>query len=213
MVHAHAELSALAQSKGKRFLHEAAVMGGTPIFSLFREALPGVQLQRFRGILNSTTNLILSEMEAGLSFDAAVKKAQALGIAETDPSADVDGWDAAVKVSALATVLMGVPVKPQDVNPTGIRALTGEQVRAARAAGRPYKLICQAEKTADGRVTASVRPTQLPAADPIANVNGPDSIVTFEMDTLYSLTVSEQRPDALTTAYGPFADFLTIATR
>ena len=84
---------------------------------------------------------------------------------------------------------------------------------AARAAGLPYKLICQAEKTADGRVTASVRPTQLPAADPIANVNGPDSIVTFEMDTLYSLTVSEQRPDALTTAYGPFADFLTIATR
>ncbi|MBP7693002.1 MAG: homoserine dehydrogenase [Anaerolineales bacterium] len=210
VVHAFGELSSLAQAKGKRFLHEAAVMGGTPIFSLFREALPGVQLKRFRGILNSTTNLILSEMEQGLSFEAAVKKAQDLGIAETDPSADVDGWDAAVKVSALATVLMGVPVKPQDVAPTGIRALTGEQVRAARAAGQPFKLICQAEKTADGRVTASVRPTQLPASDPIANVNGPDSIVTFEMDTIYSLTVSEQRPDAITTAYGPFADFLTI---
>lgn len=213
VVHAHAELSALAAAKGKRFLHEAAVMGGTPIFSLFREALPGVQLKRFRGILNSTTNLILSEMEQGLSFDAAVKKAQDLGIAETDPSADVDGWDAAVKVSALATVLMGVPVKPQDVNPTGIRALTGEQVRAARAAGQPYKLICQAEKAADGRVTASVQPAQIPASDPIAGVNGPDSIVTFEMDTIYGLTLSEQHPDAITTAYGPFADFLTIATK
>lgn len=212
VVHAHAELSALAKSKGRRFLHEAAVMGGTPIFSLFREALPGVQLRRFRGILNSTTNLILSEMEQGLSFEAAVKKAQDLGIAETDPSADVDGWDAAVKVSALATVLMGVPVKPQDVNPIGISALTGGQVRAARAAGRPFKLVCQAEKTADGRVTASVRPEQVDAADPLANVNGPDSIVTFEMDTLYSLTISEQRPDAVTTAYGPFADFLTAVT-
>jgi homoserine dehydrogenase len=211
VVHAHAELTALAQAQGRRFLHEAAVMGGTPIFSLFREALPGVQLKRFRGLLNSTTNLILSEMENGLSFAAAVKKAQDLGIAETDPSADVDGWDAAVKVSALATVLMGVPVKPQDVAPTGIRALTGEQVRAARAAGQPFKLICQAEKAADGRVTASVRPAQVPAADPLANVNGPDSLVTFEMDTLYSLTISEQRPDAITTAYGPFADFLTIA--
>lgn len=213
VVHAFQELSALARAKGQGFRHEAAVMGGTPIFSLFREALPGVQLQRFRGILNSTTNLILTEMEAGLSFDEAVKKAQAIGIAETDPSADVDGWDAAVKVSALATVLMGVPVKPQAVNPTGIRALTGEQVRAARAAGQPYKLICRAERAADGGVTASVRPEQVPAGDPLANVNGPDSIVTFEMDTLYSLTVSEQRPDAVTTAYGPFADFLGLARR
>jgi homoserine dehydrogenase len=209
VVHAFQELSELAESKGKRFLHEAAVMGGTPIFSLFREALPGAQLKGFRGILNSTTNLILSEMEQGLSFEAAVKKAQDIGIAETDPSADVDGWDAAVKVSALATVLMNVPVKPQDVKPIGIRALTGEQVRAARAAGRPYKLVCQAEKR-DGAVSASVRPEQVDAADPLAGVNGPDSIVTFEMDTIYSLTVSEQRPDAITTAYGPFADFLTI---
>jgi homoserine dehydrogenase len=139
VVHGFKGLSELAQANGRRFLHEAAVMGGTPIFSLFREALPGVQLKRFRGILNSTTNLILSEMEQGLSFEAAVKKAQDLGIAETDPSADVDGWDAAVKVSALATVLMGVSVKPQDVKPTGIRALTGEQVRAARAEGRPRR--------------------------------------------------------------------------
>jgi homoserine dehydrogenase len=99
------------------------------------------------------------------------------------------------------------------VAPTGIRALTGEQVRTARAAGQPYKLICRAEKTADDRVLANVRPEQVEAADPLANVNGPDSIVTFEMDTLYSLTVSEQRPDAVTTAYGPFADFLTAIRR
>lgn len=210
VVHAYHELRALAQARGKRFLHEAAVMGGAPVFSLFREALPAANLRRFRGILNSTTNLILTEMERGLSFDEAVKKAQELGIAETDPSADVDGWDAAVKVAALATVLMDAPVKPQAVNPTGIRALTGEQVRAARAAGRPFKLVCQAEKV-DGAVSASVQPQQVEAGDPLANVNGASSIVIFELDTLYGLALSEINPDAVTTAYGPLADFITIA--
>jgi homoserine dehydrogenase len=212
VVHAYHELSALAQAKGKRFLHEAAVMGGAPIFSLFREALPAAKLKRFRGILNSTTNLILTEMEQGLSFDDAVKKAQAIGIAETDPSADVDGWDAAVKVSALATVLMDVPVKPQAVAPVGIRALTGEQVRAARASGRPYKLVCRAEKS-DGRVTASVRPEQVDADDVLATVNGTSSIVVFEMDTIHGLSVSEIGGDAVTTAYGPLADFISVARR
>lgn len=210
VVHAYHELQALARARGKRFLHEAAVMGGAPVFSLFREALPAANLKRFRGILNSTTNLILTEMERGLSFDAAVKKAQDLGIAETDPSADVDGWDAAVKVAALATVLMDVPVKPQDVNPTGIRALSGEQVRAARAAGRPFKLVCQAEKV-NGAVSASVQPQQVEADDPLANINGASSILIFELDTLHGLALSEINPDAVTTAYGPLADFITIA--
>ena len=208
-MHAYHELRDLATAKGKRFLFEAAVMGGAPIFSLFREALPAANLKRFRGILNSTTNLILTEMEAGLSFEQAVKKAQDHGIAETDPSFDVDGWDAAVKVSALATVLMETPLKPQDVQREGIRGLTQARVQAARQAGRPFKLVCQAGRAADGRVTASVRPEQVAANDPLASVNGPNSVVTFEMDTLYSLTLSEQNPDAITTAYGPLADFVT----
>jgi homoserine dehydrogenase len=210
VVHAYHELRDLAKSKGKQFLFEATVMGGTPIFSLFREALPAANLKRFRGILNSTTNLILSEMEQGSSFEQAVKKAQELGIAETDPSFDVDGWDAAVKVSALATVLMDFPLKPQDVEREGIRGLTQEMVQTARAAGRPFKLVCAAESGAEGRVTASVRPEQVAASDPLASVNGPNAIVTFEMDTLHSLTLSEQHPDAVTTAYGPLADFISL---
>jgi homoserine dehydrogenase len=209
VVHAYRELRDLAAAKGKRFLFEAAVMGGAPVFSLFREALPAANLKRFRGILNSTTNLILTEMEAGLSFEQAVKKAQDLGIAETDPSADVDGWDAAVKVSALATVLMDAPLKPQDVQREGIRGLTQEMVQAARRAGRPFKLVCQAARGDDGRVTASVRPEQVPSGDPLAPVNGASSIITFEMDTIYGLTLGEQNPDAITTAYGPLADFVT----
>ena len=106
VVHAYRELTALARSKGVNYYFESAVMDGAPIFSLFRETLPAVSLRGFRGILNSTTNLILTRMEAGESFDQAVAYAQSIGIAETDPSGDVDGWDAAVKVAALATVLM-----------------------------------------------------------------------------------------------------------
>ena len=166
---------------------------------------------RFRGILNSTTNLILTEMEHGNNFDAAVKKAQDLGIAETDPSFDVDGWDATVKVSALATVLMDYPLKPEDIKREGIRGLSPEQVQSARMMGRPYKLVCQAERTPEGTVIGSVRPEQVPHDEPLAGCDGATSIILFQMDVIHGLTLSEIHPDAVTTAYGPLADFLTIA--
>jgi homoserine dehydrogenase len=194
-----------------RFLHEAAVMGGAPIFSLFREALPAAKLLRFRGIFNSTTNLMLTEMERGASFDQAVKQAQDLGIAETDPSFDVDGWDATVKVSALATVLMDYPLKPGDTAREGIRGLPAESLRAARMMGRPYKLVCQAEKRPDGTVVGSVRPEQVPGDDPLAGCDGATSIILFQMDVIHALTLSELHPDAVTTAYGPLADLVGIA--
>ncbi len=208
IVHAYRELSDLAARHGKRFMHEATVMGGAPVFSLFQEALPATKLKAFRGILNSTTNVILTQMETGMSFDEGVRKAQEMGIAETDPSADVDGWDAAVKVAALVTVLMGDSLTPQQVEREGIRQLSGATVRAARAQGAPYKLVCRAEREADGRVSASVRPEQVLLEDPLANTRGSDSIITFEMDTLHKLTLSEGLADADTTAYGLLADLI-----
>ncbi|MCC7361915.1 MAG: homoserine dehydrogenase [Anaerolineales bacterium] len=213
VVHAYHELRDLAASKGVRFLHEAAVMGGAPIFSLFREALPAARLLSFRGILNSTTNLMLTEMEHGAGFDQAVKKAQDMGIAETDPSFDVDGWDATVKVSALATVLMDYALKPEAVQREGIRGLTPEVLSTARLLGRPYKLVCQAERRPDGTVAASVRPEQVPLDDPLARCDGATSILLFQMDVIHGLTLSELHPDAITTAYGPLADFITLARR
>lgn len=203
VVHAYRQLRDLAASKGRRFLFESTVMDGAPIFSLFRETLPAARLSRFRGILNSTTNFILGEIENGDTFDQAVKKAQAIGIAETDPSADVDGWDAAVKVSALRTVLMESPLKPQEVAREGIRGLAPEAIRAARAEGRPFKLVCRAD-----RESASVRPEQVPVSDPLANAGGTTSIVHFETDTLPGLTVTEHNPGPETTAYGLLADFI-----
>ena len=110
IVHAYEELDALAEKKGKRFLFESTVMDGAPIFSLFRESMPAVRLNGIRGILNSTTNVILSDMENGMSFEESVKRTQEMGLAETDPSHDVDGWDAAVKITALVRVLMQAPL-------------------------------------------------------------------------------------------------------
>jgi len=139
VVHAYRELSAIAAAQGLRFFFESTVMDGAPIFSLFRGALPAARLLSFRGILNSTTNLILNRMETGEAFEQAVAYAQSIGIAETDPSGDIDGWDAAIKVSALATVLMGRALKPEQVDRTGIRGITPQDITRARDEGMPLE--------------------------------------------------------------------------
>jgi len=211
IVHAYEELSSLAVANGCRFLFESTVMDGAPIFALFRENLPAVRLHGFRGILNSTTNVILSGMEEGLSFDESLAKAQQIGIAETDPSNDVDGWDAAVKVAALVRVLMGVPIRLEEIQRKGIGKLGGETVRAARSANRPYKLVCRAQRVDHG-VTASVRPERLSLSDPLAWVAGTSSIVYFETDIFPGLAITENDPGLETTAYGMLADFVHAVT-
>jgi homoserine dehydrogenase len=210
VVHAYRELRDLAAAKGKKFFFESSVMDGTPIFSLFPHSLPAVELRGFRGLLNSTTNVVLTEMETGASIDEAVKKAQELGIAETDPSDDLDAWDPAVKVAALVIVLLGVPITLDQVERVGIRDLTPEEVRAARAAGMRYKLICRASRAADGSVLASVRPQQLPMSDPLALLEGTTSALRLDMD-VFGLTLIEHKPGVIATAYGLLADFIRAA--
>src|SRR6202035_214344 len=166
VVQAYRELRDLAAARGKRFLFESTVMDGVPIFSFF-DQLPAIRLQGFHGILNSTTNVILSEMENGLSFDESLKEAQSLGIAETDATHDIDGWDAAVKTAALITVLMDVPVRLEDIHREGIRELTTQALRNARRDGWPFKLVCRAQRTVDG-VKASVQPEKVLATSPMA---------------------------------------------
>lgn len=207
VVHAYRELCELAAKNGRQFFFESTVMDGTPIFSMFPHSLPAVELRGFRGVLNSTTNVVLTEMEKGLSLDQAVKKAQEIGVAETDPSDDLDGWDAAVKVAALTIVLMGVPIKLAEVERVGIRALTPGQVRAACMAGMRYKLICRAERTADGGVCASVMPEKLLMSDPFALLEGTTSALRFDMD-VFGLSIIEHKPGVIATAYGLLADFI-----
>ncbi|HSQ38544.1 MAG TPA: homoserine dehydrogenase [Anaerolineales bacterium] len=212
VVHGYQELTALAKSKGKKFLFESTVLGGTPLFSTFREAFPAAELLSFKGIINATTNIILSRMEDGETFDQAVKYCQSIGIAETDPSGDVDGWDASIKVAALVTVLMKTPLKPQQVDRKGIRSITPEMVKQAKAEGKRWKLVASAER--DGEtVRARVAPELVEASSPLYGMMGSSTGLTFRTDVLpdYSISVSERPgmkggPDE--TAYGLFADFI-----
>jgi homoserine dehydrogenase len=216
VVHGYRELTALAESKGRKFLFESTVLGGAPLFSLFRETFPLAELQSFKGILNATTNLILSRMENGETFEEAVKYCQSIGIAETDPSADVDGWDAAIKVAALVTVLMDAsqPLKPQDVDRKGIREITPGMIEQAKGSGKRYKLVCSAERVGD-TVKASVTPELVDSSSPLYGIMNSSSGVTFRTDVLpdYSITVSERegmQGGPVETAYGLFADFVNV---
>ena len=215
VVHGYRELIALAASKGKKFRFESAVLGGAPVFSVMRETFPLAELTSMKGIFNATTNIILSRMEDGESYEEAVKFCQSIGVAERDPTNDVDGWDAAIKVAALVTVLMDTPMTPQDVNPTGIRGITSEMIAQAKAEGKRYKLVCSAEKVGD-KVEASVGPELVDATSPLYGMMNSNTGVTFRTDVLldYSITQSERpgmQGGPVETAYGLFADFVNLA--
>ena len=206
IVHALAELTSIAKEKNKKFLYEATVMDGVPIFSMFPMGLPATELRGFTGVLNSTTNVVLTEIEKGRSFDEGVRRAQAIGVAETDPSADLDGWDAAVKIAALTIVLMGIQVRLDQVRRTGIRGLGEEKIRSVRASGMRYKLVCRSQRRGDG-VECSVQPELLLASDPLANLEGTSSAIRFDLD-VFGLSLVEHNPGVEATGYGLLADFI-----
>jgi homoserine dehydrogenase len=208
VVHAYRELTALAERKYRRFYFESAMMDGAPVFSLFREALPAIEIRGFRGVINSTTTVILEAMQAGKTFEDAIAEAQQLGVAETDPSADIDGIDAAVKVIEVAKVLMGMDLALADVARTGIRGVTPRQLREAHETGEAWRLVSRARRQPDGRITASVAPERLKADDPLAQVHGTSLLIAFETDIFKELIISERDPGPEATAYGMLADFV-----
>lgn len=209
VVYGYSLLNETARQNGRHFRFESAVMDGAPIFSLFREAMPGIELRGFRGILNSCTNMLLTEMDKGRTFDEALEYGRQIGITETDPSADVDGWDAAIKVAALSTVLMGVPLLPGQVEREGIRGITPAMLAEAKAAGKRWKLVCSARR--DGvKVSGRVAPEMVGPDSPLFSINGTSSYCQFETDTLPGLGIVESDPGPQTTAYGLFADWLGI---
>jgi homoserine dehydrogenase len=209
VVHGYQQLKQLARDCDRQFRFESTVMDGAPIFSLFREALPAVDLRGFRGILNSCTNLLLGKMEQGESFDSAVAYAQSIGIAETDPSADVDGWDAAIKVAALVTVLMGVHLTPQEVDREGIRGIDDKKLKEAAEEGKRWKLVCSARRDGE-RVNGQVKPEMVGPDSPLYSINGTSSYCQFDTDVLPGLGIVESDPGPETTAYGLLADFISV---
>ena len=208
IVYAYNELHQLALSKGKRFLFESTVLDSAPVFSLFRETLPVTKVRGFNGVFNSTTNVILETMEAGRSFEEGVKTAQELGVAETDPTNDIEGWDSIMKVCAIANVILKTKLRPADVRRESIRGLTPAALQAARSEGKPYKLVARAKVNEDGSITAFVRPEQISMADPLGSIRGTSLGVHFELDMIPGLTVISHRPNLQSTAYGLLADFV-----
>lgn len=208
IVYAYDELNQLAVAQGKRLMFESTVLDSAPVFSLFRETLPAVRIRGFSGVFNSTTNVILETMEEGRSFAEGVKTAQELGVAETDPSHDVDGWDSIMKICAVSRVILRTSLLPSEVRREGIRGLDSATLQAARAEGKPFKLLSKATVNADGSVTAFVRPEQIALNDPLGGVRGTSLAIHFELDTIPGLTVISHRPNLQSTAYGLLADLI-----
>ena len=210
VVHGYRELDNLAKKNRVSFLFESAVMDGAPVFSIARSGLPGARVTSFSGVLNSTTNLILSRMEEGETQDEAIRYAQSIGIAESDPSGDVDGWDAAVKVAALVTVLMDIPFTPDLVERSGIRDITSDMIHKAAENGQRWKLICNAVRDPEAThgVKAIVNPQLVSPDSNLFNVSGTSSILEISSDVLGKLSLIEENPSPKTTAYGILADLL-----
>ncbi len=201
-------LKSLAARQRRLFLHEGAVMDGTPVFNLVARCLPGARIVGFRGTLNSTTNLVLSRMEEGLGQGAAVKEAQALGIAEADPWNDLAGWDAAVKGCALANALMGASLRPAQVTRRGIGRLTSLDARRALRAGARLRLVVRGVRQ-KGRVRVSVAPERVPLGDPLSGP-GPDAALVLETDLMGEIGVFGRGASVDQTAYALLSDLLEI---
>ena len=202
---AYAELRDRAARAGRLLRFEATVMAGTPSIRLGMDALAGCTIHEARGILNGTTNYILTQMEGGMSYHEALAQAQAIGYAEADPSADVDGWDAAGKAIILAAALFGTRLTLDQMDVRGITGITPDDIAAARAAGERWKLI--ARVTPEG---GSVQPTRIPLTHPLAGVAGGTNAVTYTTDLMGDITLIGAGAGGRQTGFGVLSDLLDI---
>ncbi len=185
-------------------------MSGTPVFSLFEGGLAGNDIREIRGILNGTTNFILSKMEEdGMEYAEALKLAQKLGYAEADPTADVEGYDALAKVVILSNVLLGASLKPSDLKPEGISRISRSDVLRAKDDGFRYKLIAFTRRGPNG-VEAGVAPQKIPLSDPLAGIMGANNALTFDLDLMGKVTISGPGAGKTETGYSILSDMLAI---
>jgi len=204
------ELSSLAADHGVELLCESTVMDGAPVFNLRRHCLRGLRVAAVEGILNSTTNVAIGGIERGLSLDEALVEAQRLGIAEADPSHDVDGWDAAVKLSVLCSLLLEHPLAPEQVARQSLREVDPGRIRAARRNGTPVKMVCRAEAVR-GSVSATICAEEVAADSTFAAVRGASSLLRLRTELPGAFTIVEEDPTVETTAYGVLSDLLSLA--
>jgi homoserine dehydrogenase len=205
-------LTRLARRRGVRFLYEGTVMDGAPIFNLVRQTLPATRIRSLRGILNSTTNYILTQMEQGAPFEAALRYVREQGIAEADPSLDLDGWDTAIKLSLLVQAMMGGNLKPEDIHRRGISEETRRLVTSAVRRDRRIRLVARAYRQG-GRIIGKVEPEELEVFDPLAAIRGLSNVLILNTDTMRELAIVENNPTVEQTAFALFSDLVTLLRR
>lgn len=204
-------LSKEAEASGRSFLYETTVMDGVPVFNLARHGLRGATVRRVEGILNSTTNAILGALERGEPFAKALARAQREGFAEADPRDDLEGWDGAVKLCALANVLMAANLRPERVVREGIVGVDAARVARAHTHGARLKLVCEAWRER-GKVRGRVALREVPLGDPFALVEDTSSILRIVTDLAGTVVITEERPDIRVTAYGIISDLLSVSS-
>jgi homoserine dehydrogenase len=203
----------LAHQQQVQLCMEATVMAGTPVLSTIREGMAGAQISAIRGILNGTTNYILSAMAAGRDYAEVLAEAQAQGYAEADPTADVEGYDTLAKTLILAAVVFGKPLTPEQVARQGITTITRENMQEAMQNDKRIKLIASLRQdTESGKLEARVEPVELPLSDPLARIDGVTNAITVQSDTLAEATVIGPGAGRLQTGQGLLADLIAIST-
>ncbi|HYS99980.1 MAG TPA: homoserine dehydrogenase [Thermoplasmata archaeon] len=209
VVYHYRRLRAIARAKGLGFRFEGTVMDGAPVFNLFLETLRGARIESFEGILNSTSNFILSEIEAGKTYADGIESARTKGLLETDPAMDLDGWDATVKACLVANVLMGGSLRPEDVPRQGISSIEAARIQEAAASGKRLKQIARGWR--DGRtVKASVGIEVVGPDHPLFPVAGTSSSLLVRTDMLKELQIVERNPGIRQTSYALYSDLLAI---
>ncbi len=203
------DLKKLADKMDVQFYYETTVMDGTPIFNLKDETLKFCKVTEINGILNTTTNYVLEELAKGKAYDAVIAEGKKIGFVEADPSMDIEGWDAAAKVTALLNVLMEAGITPRDVDRTGIENITIEDIEKANEQGKIIKLLCKGTLE-NGQVVASVKPTLVEQGSLMSVIDGTSSVVQITTDLMGKLTIIEHDPELVQTGYGIFSDVLRI---
>jgi homoserine dehydrogenase len=206
---AYRELARLATERHLSFLFEGAVMDGIPIFNLVRETMPAVRVDRFTGVVNSTTNEILTALESGEAFAPALARMQAAGIAEADPSLDIDGWDAAAKAAALSNVFFDAGITPRDVAREGIGPATADRALEAMRTGHRLRLVASGAR--DERTQVAL--LELAQDTLLAGLRGTANALILETDTLGRVAISQLDGGLTHTAYALLSDLVTIRRR
>ena len=210
LANAYRELRDLAAERDLALRFESTVMDGLPVFNLVEYCLPASKILGFRGIVNSTTNLVLTMLEEGQTLEAGIAEAQRLGLAEADPSFDLDGWDSAAKAAVLANVLMDAGMTTSQVQREDVGIAAMQRMQAALQPGQVLRQV--AEGHADGGdVHCAVRLEALPATHAFAQVRGTRNILTFQTDTMLDVTIQEDECTPRQTAYGLLSDLVAVA--